>query len=184
MENIRVLYLLDVALLLMLVGVTLAVVRTKSLLVAGILLSIYSFIMALMYLVLGAPDVAMTEAAVGAGISTVLLLSGLLLVGDREKKGGHPLMALGAVALVAGALFYATGDMPRFGRVENVTNGYITAYFLARTEEDMGIPNVVSAILAGYRGYDTLGETFVIFTAAVSCLLLIGRKGAPKNTRK
>jgi multicomponent Na+:H+ antiporter subunit B len=180
MANGLLLSVLDVSLLVMLLVVTIAAVRTKSLLTSAILLSVYSLIMALMYLVLGAPDVAMTEAAVGAGISTVLLLSGLLLTGDEEKPAKFPLVPLFVVALVAGLLIYATCDMPKFGEAENITNKHVTAYYLARTETDIGIPNVVSAVLASYRGYDTLGETFVIFTAAVSVSLLIGRPARRK----
>lgn len=67
-------YLLDLLLLLLLPITALAVVRMKDLLAAAIIYSIYSFIMAIVYTQLNAPDVALTEAAVGAGVTTILFL--------------------------------------------------------------------------------------------------------------
>ena len=177
MSSALILTILDVTLLAVAVTVAVAVVRTTNLMTATVLMAVYSLLMALMYLVLGAPDVAMTEAAVGAGISTVLTLAALSLVGEKEKKRTFRIAPLIVVALLVGTLVYATFDMPRFGDAANITNNHITAYYLARTESDMGIPNVVTAILASYRGYDTLGETFVVFTAALSVSLLLNRPG-------
>ncbi len=182
MSSALILTVLDVTLLAVAVTVAIAVVRAKNLMTATVLMAVYSLLMALLYLVLGAPDVAMTEAAVGAGISTVLTLAALSLIGEKEKKHPFRLAPLIVVALLIGTLVYATFDMPRFGDATNVTNGHITAYYLARTESDMGIPNVVTAILASYRGYDTLGETFVVFTAALSVSLLLNRPGERRKT--
>ena len=51
---------------------------------------------------------------------------------------------------------------------------YTAADYIERTDRDIGVPNMVTAILASYRGYDTWGETTVIFTACVGVMLLLG----------
>lgn len=75
----------DLLLLLLLIGTALAVARTKNLLAAAILFSSYSLMMCLLWQHRGAPDVAMTEAAVGAGITTVLFLVAIGRTTRREK---------------------------------------------------------------------------------------------------
>jgi len=75
----------DVVLLLMLITIALAVARTKDLLAASIIFSAYSLVLCLLWLHRGAPDVAMTEAAVGAGITTVLFLVAISKTVRREK---------------------------------------------------------------------------------------------------
>ncbi len=126
-------------------------------------------------LVLDAPDVAFTEAAVGAGISTVLMLATLSLT-SRTVKPRHrfPWVALLVVLVTGGALVYGTLDMPSYGTAEAPIHRYPHPGYVEKSEHDMhGIPNVVTTVLASYRGYDTLGETTVIFTAAVAVMLLM-----------
>jgi multicomponent Na+:H+ antiporter subunit B len=174
MGDANIMGLIDIVLLSLLVVTAFGVVLSRNLLTATIFGSIFSLLMAGMYLVMGAPDVAITEAAVGAGISTILFLSVLLLVGYKEKPVAHPLIPIFTVAITAGALVYVTLDMPAFGDKDAVTNNYLVPYFLNQTADDMGFPNVVTAILASYRGFDTFGEVVVVFTAAMAALLLLG----------
>ncbi len=163
----------DIALLALLVVSALSAVLVRHLLSSVILLGIFSLLMASMYLVLSAPDVAMTEAAVGAGVSTILLLGALQLTGHQENASKHPIPPLVAVALTTAALIYGTFEMPGFGDINAPANQHVAAYYLEESGTEIGIPNVVTAILASYRGYDTLGEVFVIFTAGISVWLLL-----------
>jgi multicomponent Na+:H+ antiporter subunit B len=146
---------IDIALLVMLAVVGIAVIRMRNLFAVVMLFGIYSFLMAGIFVLLDAVDVAFTEAAVGAGISTVLMLGALALTKSREKiPVTTPLLPLVVVLVTGGLLIYGTSDLP-----------------------DLGVPNVVTAVLASYRGYDTLGETTVIFTAGLCVLLLLsGRR--------
>ena len=75
----------DIMLLLFLIATALAVARAKDLLAAAIIFSSYSLVMCLLWQHRGAPDVAMTEAAVGAGITTVLFLVAIGRTTRREK---------------------------------------------------------------------------------------------------
>ncbi len=139
------------------------------------LLGIYSFLMATVMIVLDAVDVAMTEAAVGAGVSTVLMLGTLYLTKIEEARPVHsvllPLFVAGATGAV---LLWATAEMPPFGSpdVPVVSAG---PDYMARSVPETGIPNVVTSTLASYRGFDTLGETTVIFIAGIGVLVLLKR---------
>ena len=146
----------------------------RSLFAAVMLTGIYSFLGASWMLILDAPDVAFTEAAVGAGIATILMLGTLALTGRRAKPPAHaPWLPLGVVLLTGAALVYGTLDMPRFGDPTAPIHRYPSPSYIERNAEDIHVPNVVTAVLASYRGYDTLGETTVIFTAGIGVLLLL-----------
>lgn len=150
------------------------VVRMRGLFAAVMLMGIYSFLGASWMLLLDAPDVAFTEAAVGAGISTILALATLALTTRKAKEPVRsPALPLAVVAITGAALVYGTFDMPRFGDADSPANSYPHPSYIERTEEDIHVPNVVTAVLASYRGYDTLGETVVIFTAGISVLILL-----------
>jgi multicomponent Na+:H+ antiporter subunit B len=147
----------------------------RSLFAAVMLTGIYSFLGACWMLTLDAPDVAFTEAAVGAGIATILMLGTLALTGRRAKPPAHaPWLPLGVVILTGAALVYGTLDMPRFGDPQAPIQRYPTPSYIERNEREIQVPNAVTAVLASYRGYDTLGETMVVFTAGIGVLLLLG----------
>jgi multicomponent Na+:H+ antiporter subunit B len=156
--------------------IAIAIIRLKDLFAAVMLMGIFSLVSASLFTVMDAVDVAFTEASVGAGISTVLLLATLSLTTSKEStlfQRPQP-MALLAVLLTGAALVYATFDMPRYGDPAAPINHHVADYYIARTMDDTGVPNMVTAILASYRGYDTFGETTVIFTACVAVMLLLG----------
>lgn len=171
--------LLDISLLAILVIVAFAVVRMRSLFGIVMLQGVYSLVSAAWFVSLDAVDVAFTEAAVGAGISTVLMLSAMLLA-DRKSapvpmsRQWGPLL----ICVFAGAaMFYALGDMPAFGDGNSPANTYVGMEYMARTAQDVQIPNAVTAVLGSYRGYDTFGEVLVIFSAGLGVLLLLGLNG-------
>ena len=138
---------------------------------------IYSLLSAALFVVLDAVDVAFTEAAVGAGISTILMLGTLALVGSEEKPPAHRRIVPTVAVLVTGAvLIYGTVDMPSFGEARNPVHEHVAPRYLSETPTRVGVPNVVTAVLASYRGYDTMGEVTVVFTAGVGVLLLLGRR--------
>jgi len=150
------------------------VIRARNLFAVAMLGGIYSFLMATVMVALDAVDVAMTEAAVGAGISTVLLLAVLGLVKTREAPLRHsPIIPLIVCLLTGGALIYGTVALPPFGRADNPQNLHVAPYYLENSVRETGAPNVVTAVLASYRGYDTLGEVAVIFTGGIGVLILL-----------
>jgi len=171
-----------ICLLTLLALTALIIVRARSLFAAAMLAGIYSFLGAGWMLLLDAPDVAFTEASVGAGISTVLFLATLALTTREEKpRARRPWLPLAAVLVTGAALIYATFDMPRYGDPQDPIHQHVAPRYLEESEAEIGIPNVVTSVLASYRGYDTLGETTVIFTAGVAVLLLLG---GPRRRRR
>ena len=151
-------------------------VKLRNLFAVVMLSGIYSLFAAASYVVMDAVDVAFTEAAVGAGISTVLMLGTLSLTTDEEKVHKKPpLTALVLVLLTGGLLVYGTLDMPRYGDPNAPIHQHVANRFIEKSGDEVGPPNIVTSVLASYRGYDTLGETAVVFTAAAGVLVIIGR---------
>ena len=163
----------------------LALIKIRNLFAVVMLCSIYSLLGALVYLVMDAVDVAFTEAAVGAGIATVLMLGTLALTTAEEKvhKKVRKIPIL-TVVFTGGILIYGTLDMPYYGEPTAPIHHYVSTRYLNNSANEVGPPNVVTSVLASYRGYDTLGETFVIFTAATGVLAIIGRAPIQRRQKK
>lgn len=85
-------------------------------------------------------------------------------------------LSLLVVAVTGLALIYGTLDMPDFGDPNAPANKHVAPRYIEKTVEETGVPNMVTSVLASYRGYDTLGETTVIFTAGISVILLLRRR--------
>ena len=156
------------------VATAVAIARMRSLFATVMLAGVFSLLSALLFVNLDAVDVAFTEAAVGAGISTVLMLGTLALTSRVERPSSRSHVIPLFVVIATGAmLIYGTLDMPNFGSPDAPAQLHVAPEYLYGTEKDIKLPNVVTAILASYRGFDTLGETAVVFTAGIGVLLLI-----------
>jgi multicomponent Na+:H+ antiporter subunit B len=170
-----------IPLLVLLACTAITIIRMRSLMAAVLLTGIFSFLSASWMLLLDAPDVAFTEAAVGAGLSTVLMLATLSLTGREAKPPVRGALRPLLLVLVTGAaLVYGTLDMPHYGDPDAPIQRYPSPSYVERVAAETEIPNVVTAVLASYRGYDTLGETTVIFTAGIGVLLLL--RGRSRRT--
>ncbi len=169
-----------VFLLTLMLVTAIAIVRTQNLFVAVMLSGIFSLLLASNFFLLDAADVALTEAAVGAGISTVLYLSALALSAQHEHApySSHRLIALAVVSFTTLAVIYATFDQPRVGDPAAPVHQHVAPWYLEMTRDAIDIPNVVTAVLGSFRGYDTLGEVFVVFTAGIGVLFLLDKPGA------
>lgn len=167
---------INLVLLTLLAFITIGIIRIRNLFGVAVLTGAYSFLMASVMIVLDAVDVAMTEAAVGAGISMVLILSALYLTRVHEAPPRHSQVLPLVISLGTGALLiYGSWDLPAFGTADQPVNTHVGAVYLAENMDATAIPNVVSAVLASWRGFDTLGEATVIFTAGIGVLLLLRR---------
>jgi multicomponent Na+:H+ antiporter subunit B len=138
------------------------------------LLGIFSLLSAGLLLMMDAPDVSFTEAAVGAGMSTILVLGALSLTDVSEQaKAKHSAIGLIVVLATGGMLMLGTIDMPAYGDPDAPIHRHVAPSYIEGSEKALEIPNIVTSVLASYRGYDTFGETTVILTAAVGTLLLL-----------
>ncbi|MGB5621470.1 MAG: DUF4040 domain-containing protein [Gammaproteobacteria bacterium] len=178
---------IDILLLAFMIVIALAVVRMRDLFGVAMLFSVFSLLCAGVFTVMDAADVAFTEAAVGAGISTILMLATLTRTARREKPRatGVSILPLTVVIITGALLVFGTSDLPRLGDPDAPIHQHVADRYLERSGEEIGIPNVVTSVLASYRGYDTLGETAVIFTAGIAVIALLGlRRRRPRQERK
>lgn len=189
---------LEITFSVVLIGLALMTVWVRDLLALTVLLSAYSGVLAMIFAMLGAPDVAFTEAVVGAGVSTGLLVALLRRVDSRlgsvgakvspEQSGAerrrHVLAGLTALSLGA-LLLYGVHALPPFGDPSAVTHEYLSAAYSGRAQAETKTPNLVTAVLADYRSFDTLIETAVVLAGAVGCLLILrpARVPLPKGGR-
>jgi len=151
-----------------------ALMLTRNLFSVVVLSGVYSFLMATTLVALDAVDVAMTEASVGAGISTVLLLAALRLCKSEEAKPAHrPWLPFAVSVASAGLLVYGALGLPNFADPEAPIHTHVVPRYL---QNEVDVPNVVTAVLASFRGYDTLGETTVVFTAGAGIIALLRRR--------
>jgi multicomponent Na+:H+ antiporter subunit B len=154
-----------------------AAVFLRDVLNAIVAFGAFSFGIALTWVLLAAPDVALTEAAVGAGITTVLFL---VTIAKTVRPGGERILepidwrSVGIVAVLAGALLATVRSLPAVGASDApVATSRITEYYLQNAYPETGVENVVTAVLAAYRGFDTLGEATVVVAAGVAVLLVL-----------
>lgn len=174
-----------VAVLLGFVVVTgVAATLARDLFVVTVVFGAYSLGLAILWVTYRAPDVGLTEAAVGAGVTTSLFLVAIarteVPIGGRAfslARRPGALLGAGLVAVTLGATvpaLPAVGDpgAPAFDA------DAAAAYYLA-TAGEFGVDNVVTAVLVVFRGFDTFGEVAVVFAAAVA-VLAVGRRGWPE----
>jgi multicomponent Na+:H+ antiporter subunit B len=167
---------LDFALFSILAATAVGIVMLRHLFAVVMLGGVFSLVTSGLFVVMDAPDVAFTEAAVGAGVVTVLLLGAIALTTRRERPAAGGVAVPLTVSIITGlALIYGTLDLPHFGSPDAPVHLHVAPDYLIHREPEIDIPNVVNAVLASYRGFDTLGEVVVVFAAGVGVVLLIGR---------
>ncbi|WP_226703971.1 DUF4040 domain-containing protein [Microbulbifer elongatus] len=166
--------LLDIALLALLLVTAISIAWIKDLFAAAMLAGIYGLLSAGFFMTMGAVDVAFTEAAVGAGVSPLLILLTLGLCGRYQRADrNRAKMAIALVATVGALLITATADMPFFGDANAPAQIHVAPHYIQQSMAEIGIPNIVTSVLASYRGFDTFGEVVVIFTAGLGVLSLL-----------
>lgn len=169
----------EAALLVFVLASALAVIFLRDLLAVIIAFAAYSLGMALLWLLLRAPDVGLTEAAIGAGVTTVLFL--LTLTKTVRSTDDVTLVqrinwpALGIAVVLAAALLVTVPAMPAIGDAGSpaYTDDGVAQYYLENAYHDTHIENIVTAVLAAYRGFDTFGEVTVVFAAGIAVLVVL-----------
>lgn len=151
---------------------------SKSLIESVITMSLFSILISVCYLFMDAPDVTMTETALGACLSTCVLLNIIKIVGNDigKQKRIKVIMATLLCIMFIACLSWASLDLPQFGTTNSPLQVNLTDYYINNTKNDIAIPSMVAAILASYRGYDTLGETTVILIAGLAVLTIISKR--------
>ena len=156
-----------------------ATALARTLLASLVAFAAYSLALAVTWLVLRAPDVALTEAAVGAGVTTSLFLLVLRRAARDEAAVEEPRRvaprSVAIAALVTIGLLLTVPALPAVGSPDAPAFGPVMEFYLADAA-DRGIDNVVTAVLVVYRGFDTFGEIAVVVAAAVAVLAVLDRE--------
>jgi multicomponent Na+:H+ antiporter subunit B len=171
---------LEVGLLVFVLGAALATALLRDVLGAIIAFGAYSLGIAIVWVFLRAPDVGLTEAAVGAGIMTVLFLLTITKTvrppGDRTLES-LDFRALGVAAALVLVLSTTLFALPAVGAADAAAvSDDVTEYYLENAYEETGVKNAVTAVLAAYRGFDTLGEAVVVYAAGVGLLIVLRKE--------
>jgi len=89
-----------------------------------------------------------------------------------------PLKLLGLITVIITGFFliYGVTDMPNWGAPNAPAQSHVSPYYIQHSQADTNAPNFVSAVLADYRGFDTLFETTVIFCAGIVCMMLLRKE--------
>ena len=164
-------------------AIGIALLKSRSVIYTVLLTSAYSLVAALMFITLDAVDVAFTEASVGAGISTVLFLAAMAFLPKKEEQTVNNQAFPAVICLVlGGVLIWCSYDLPEIGVATSPIHQHIVPDYILGSRDDIGIPNIVTSVLASYRGYDTFGETIVVFTAGIAVLAIL--KNNNKSLKK
>lgn len=159
---------------------SLVALEMKDLLSAVIAIGAVGLGLSIIFLLLGAPDIAITQVVVEVIVVTVLILA---TKGSRFEQGGGRrhlvVLGVGTLAVLVATAFtiYAFGALPAFGSERTVAS----AFYLRYAPELTGATNVVTAILLDFRAYDTLGEATVILAAVVGVLAILRRPARRKT---
>jgi multicomponent Na+:H+ antiporter subunit B len=171
---------LDLSILTLIVICAFATIMVKDLLSAAIIFGAYSFLMCLLWTEMGAVDVAFTEASVGAGVSTVLFFAAVHQTSRKvkAKKRGRlaaKFIGLGAAVIMGLVLLAAERNFPDFADPGSPASLHLSPYYITQTLADTAVPNMVTSVLADYRGFDTMFETAVIFAAGLAVIAILRR---------
>lgn len=170
-------YLIIIFLLLALITVAIAIIWQRNYLFTTATMSLFSLLSAGLYVVLYAPDVALTEAAIGVCISTVIILSFVTKLNEFSNETTVKLIPFLGCLLFLFILYGLSQSIPEFGISSTpANNSEILSYYNDHTKVDINMGSLVAAILASFRGFDTFGETMVIYTALLCVMLIFSNK--------
>ena len=173
---------IDLSVLTLIVICAFATIMVRDLVSSAVIFGAYSFLMCLLWTEMGAVDVAFTEASVGAGVSTVLFFAAVYQTARTLKPRRSGRVVAKGIALLAAlftglVLLAAESDFPRFADVLSPASQHVSPYYIKNTLHDTNVPNIVTSVLADYRGFDTMFETAVIFTAGLAVIAVLRNAG-------
>ncbi len=181
--------ILVILLILLMLIAALVAVETRDLLSSVICLGAAGFILSVIDLLMGAPDLAITQVVVEV-VALVLLIRVVVTRRDTSSPAPRDTLRTGAVLLAGGVLLAAVvfavggfigdraGTIPPFGQplLAGPTPG-VSADYLATAQDKTGATNAVTAVLLDFRAYDTLGEVTVIFVSILGTYAILRRVG-------
>ncbi|MCK4237176.1 MAG: DUF4040 domain-containing protein [Candidatus Krumholzibacteria bacterium] len=168
-------FFLLVLILFMIVGSIIAI-ETKNLLSSVISVGVVGFCLSIAFLMLGAPDIAITQMVVEILILVILIRATITTDNTAIERHWDTFSLISSLVffgLFLAFAFFAIKEIPRFG--EPLMR--VSSEYLKTGPEKTGATNVVTAILLDFRAYDTIGEATVLFTSIVGAFVILRRKG-------
>lgn len=180
----------EILLFLILLGTALAVFFTKKNLTAIIIFTAYSLIMSLVWVIIKSPDLAITEAAVGAGITSLLFYVTLSSVDELkefehmgfkkkpDKKNSKAFTGVGVAitVVIVILLLFSVSNLPPYGSAENPSVNQVFDRYVESGVTETGAINLVASVILDYRAFDTFGEAIMIFTALMAVMMLVKKE--------
>lgn len=180
----------EILLFLILIGTALAVFFTKKNLTAVIIFTAFSLVMSLVWVIIKSPDLAITEAAVGAGITSLLFYTVLSTVEDlkefenigfkknpeKKNKSYFNIISIGLTLIIVGLLLFNVSYLPEQGSSNNPAVNEVYSRYVENSVEETGAINLVAAVILDYRAFDTFGEAVMIFTALIVVMMLLKKE--------
>ena len=159
-------------------------VVTPNLLYSVISLGAVGFLLAIAFLFLAAPDIAIVQIGVEV-VSLVILIRATLGRETQMVKASRTVVgvafAVAFVAVIGVFIIQVFTEFPVFGEpVMERFSDAPSAMYLAQGLQETGAPNIVTAVLLDFRAWDTLGEATVLFCAALGAVAILRRKA--RNT--
>ncbi len=172
---------IEATLLVFVVVTAIVTALARDVLAAVIVFGAYSLGMAALYTFYRAPDVAMTEAAISAGVTTILLLLTLAKTTRIDHEVAFESVnwpAATAVGLLFAGMLLTMTEIPAIGDPDAPawSNPDVTQWYIAETYAETGVENAVMAVLAAFRGFDTFGEAVVVFAAGIAAMIVLHRE--------
>lgn len=172
--------IISLVILLFVLVTAIAAVYSPNLLAGVFILSAFSFFLSIFYTILGAADVAFTEAMVGCGATTIFFILALVRssssVAVHKSTSHHKTLGLVIIFALGGLFSWGSLDLPLFGSIASASHQYLSPYYLLHGYHDSHTPNIVTAVVGDYRSFDTMIESAVIFSAGIACLLIMRAK--------
>ena len=157
------------------IAAALVAVFTRWLISSVVAVGAVGFLVAIAFLLMGAPDLAITQVVVEI-ISLVILVRATI---DRDTTVSNyrvEIFAFGAMAVVIAVLLvFSTATLLAIHPFGKATLP-VAQHYLDNALKETGAANVVTSVVLDYRAYDTLGEATVIFVAIVGALALLRKK--------
>lgn len=88
------------------------------------------------------------------------------------------------LVIVTSVFCMNAADLPAIGDPYSAPNSHVTPHYIECSEEDTGSPNIVTGVLADYRGFDTLWETSVMFVAGMTAVIILTKGKEEKYLKK
>lgn len=171
----------EILLLIVLILTASAVFFTKRNLTAIIIFTAFSLVMSIVWIIVKSPDLALIEAAVGAGVTSLLFFVALYSVGELKKKespkrknsSSYNFLAIILIAIIVILLLVNVNYLPMYGEETNPSVNEVFNRYVESGVEETGSINLVAAVILDYRAFDTFGEAVMIFSALVSVIMLL-----------